>query len=1593
MWIKRLRWWQVTLLAALAAVGMVAMASWVIVRVYGPAFTRERVEALLSEALEQPVRVGAVRLQPWRGRASLLDLDVPARETPPGSVLLRATSIDVDVDIASLWRRQLTVSVLATDLRFEMAVPQTKASSGGIFPLPRHFEVGPLRVSIGRIRVTGGRAVIRDPEAGMTIEAAGADVTGRPDEGDLDVAGRLDTLRLDLLGRSERLDRVTVDGRLAADVIRIRQIAWHWQGEGMQIGGEMRRPWVSDRELSLQLNGDIGLAALAKAAGLNQQVEGKARVAIDAHWAGQQLRLDDVQATLGTGRLRGRFEAAPLSGGGTSLSLDVREIVLPGSLAGLGPGTAVAAGRIRDGGLDLIRSEATWRGLAASAAGRIAAGASLAARATLTADLPEIGRSLGLGPLGGRASVSAELTGRGQTPALDGRAEVTGLVAAGRTIEPIAATFRMAASPGPDTRWEGTVQSPRIRWDQVAAENITASLGVDARRIELRGGRARVAGVPVEVTGAWEWAGSGRGHAVLGPVALDAIPGLSPSLRLGGRGGATLDASVERGVVTATALAKLDQVSAAGVSLGDGQANVRVHGRALEARAEFPARRLRATATGRLEAGGVVTSAIEVDDLGLQPLLRELGSAAADHVEGRVSSRGELSIPLGQPASGHGVVRVTPDGLRLLGEPWASQGPIVLRWEGPRFAVERFRLEGPAGSLSATGGLWGPENRGLTLALDNARLPGTLAELGRGSVKAEARLESGTLEVTRLDAQWPGLSAAGAGRARDGGMEFSGRVDAELARLGAALGVREISGRATLSVNGRSRGEMVEAAGAVRAPQIRFRGATISDVDLPLRLSRSSVRLEKGQARLGTSRISTDASATWTGPMTAESLASKTQLRAEIRVPAARLEDIAPLLPSALEGRGELVLSARAEGTPRAWRGTGTLTSALVELGPGPLRQLRAAFAADGTRLDVTALDVDAFGVPAHATATWSWAGAGSVKATLGPAPLAGITMVPAGLGLRGTGRAAIDAAIRAPSDVSGSVRAVLDDVAVGDVALGRGQLDVTAQAGVFRADAAFPGQRLRARGTGRIDAGGTLAAEATLPDVDIATLAHTLGHAPATLGGTLSARATARVPLADPRRGEGALSIEPARLVVAGETWESQGPIQIRWAQGGFSLADFRLAAKPEGLVFGGGTLGPDGKLDARASAHIPLAMLAALLPEIREVGGVLDLSLRAAGTLAAPALAGDGTIHRGNLLLRDRPDTLRDVEARFGLSSQGVQLRDATGTLGGGRIQARGDLALRGWQPAGYRFKLQAQNVAVSQIEGFSSAWDADVELSGITREAQIEGRARLVRGAYRRDLSLLSLALSPTRAAAAETGTPLRLRVRVDLDDNLVVRSRAADLRAGGVVSVEGTTTRPVLFGSVESHSGRISFRGRDWTVTNATVRFADPRRLDPFLDVLAASRIGTYDVTMQITGPLSQVTVRFSSTPRLSQNDLLSLVAFGATSAGLRESPATVLLGEAGKLLAQNVLGTDASVPGLRLSTGSSTDTATELHGFPGEERSTPGPSQNTPSGRKANVRLEYQLLDPALSLRRVRPRRRRVRRRCRASLPLPMSAAP
>ena len=615
-----------------------------------------------------------------------------------------------------------------------------------------------------------------------------------------------------------------------------------------------------------------------------------------------------------------------------------------------------------------------------------------------------------------------------------------------------------------------------------------------------------------------------------------------------------------------------------------------------------------------------------------------------------MSSRAELSIPLAQPARGRGVVRLMPDGLRLLGEPWASQGPIVLRWEGPRFVVERFRLDGPAGSLSATGPLAGPEKQGLSLALDNARLPGALAELGRGAARADGaprwrrpRADAARRAVARTRGR-------GLGPARgDGAIAFTGRVDAELARLGPALGVSGIGGRATLTADARGRGDAIEVTGAVRAPQIQVRGASVSDVELPLRLSRSSLRLEKGagEARdepdLGRRERDLDGSADGrlAGPRGAD----------QGRDPRA---GGAPRGPRAAPALGP---SGARRARPGGARGGNARRGVAPE--PSPPRSRSSGRGRSGNCAPRSPLDADAHRRDRarsrrvrHPDARHGHLGLGGRRQRKGDARPGAARRArdgagrcrPAGHRTRHhRGRDALDRGCHGHGSRRARRRRRRRRPARSRAArrLGAGRR-VSRRAGLPRAAPAGERQRAHRRGRHPRGRGGGPGRRPRV--LSLARSGRLLPRSAA------RSRPGPRPACRSPSRGAARAS---SRSIPSVSSWRvtrgrARAPSRFAGRRAG-SRSPSSGSPREGRLVSGAGTLGADGKLDARASAQVPLAMLAAMRPEIREIGGVLDLSLRASGSPTAPALAGEGAIHRGNLLLRDRPETLRDVEARF--------------------------------------------------------------------------------------------------------------------------------------------------------------------------------------------------------------------------------------------------------------------------------------------------------------------------------------------------------
>ena len=121
------------------------------------------------------------------------------------------------------------------------------------------------------------------------------------------------------------------------------------------------------------------------------------------------------------------------------------------------------------------------------------------------------------------------------------------------------------------------------------------------------------------------------------------------------------------------------------------------------------------------------------------------------------------------------------------------------------------------------------------------------------------------------------------------------------------------------------------------------------------------------------------------------------------------------------------------------------------------------------------------------------------------------------------------------------------------------------------------------------------------------------------------------------------------------------------------------------------------------------------------------------------------------------------------------------------------------------------------------------------------------------------------------------------------------------------VRGTWEHPILLGHLHLLNGEMEFRGNRYQLSRGDINFANPFRLDPVINLEAATTIRQYEVTVNFSGPASHLTMSYRSDPPLPSSDIIALLALGQTGEESRlrglpavQSPgtgATTLLSEA------------------------------------------------------------------------------------------------
>ncbi len=403
-------------------------------------------------------------------------------------------------------------------------------------------------------------------------------------------------------------------------------------------------------------------------------------------------------------------------------------------------------------------------------------------------------------------------------------------------------------------------------------------------------------------------------------------------------------------------------------------------------------------------------------------------------------------------------------------------------------------------------------------------------------------------------------------------------------------------------------------------------------------------------------------------------------------------------------------------------------------------------------------------------------------------------------------------------------------------------------------------------------------------PFVPAATLTQLAGL----LSGTLTLDADRPV-LAAVR---GQLVLDRVGLSVAGVAFDQQRPTRVDVADGRAQIAVWDWGGVGgENLFTVGGSVKFDGTpaLDLLVDGTIDLRALGAFLPQVT-TGGRATLTARVTGPPSAPQLNGRIDLQRGELRMVSPRMVVSDLTGSLLFSQDEVTVSDVFGQANGGTLSVAGMLKHSGLTLTSGRLAFTGRGLAMEVPEALKTEVDLDLTLAADGGALSLSGDATVLGGAYREPISLATgflqaLQSSPT---TIELGTPsaidaMALDIRLTTAEDIVVDNNYAQLRLAADVRIGGTLAAPILAGRAEAREGgRIFLGGNVYQIVGSgTIDFSNPTRIEPELMITALTRVGGYDVTLNLKGPPATLETTLTSDPPLSQGEIVSLLVTGRT----------------------------------------------------------------------------------------------------------------
>jgi hypothetical protein len=320
--------------------------------------------------------------------------------------------------------------------------------------------------------------------------------------------------------------------------------------------------------------------------------------------------------------------------------------------------------------------------------------------------------------------------------------------------------------------------------------------------------------------------------------------------------------------------------------------------------------------------------------------------------------------------------------------------------------------------------------------------------------------------------------------------------------------------------------------------------------------------------------------------------------------------------------------------------------------------------------------------------------------------------------------------------------------------------------------------------------------------------------------------------------------------------------------------------------------------------------------VPDLAQLDGDLGLDVDVGGTLGRPVLsgAGDMTINVARFTNATLP-ALQNFNVRFTFAQDALTLERFRGDLAGGPFTMSGRVTFPKLTEPTLDLQLKADSVLVARNDTLTARADANIRITGPFAAANVTGNVAMTNSHFLKNIDLIPIGLPGRPAPQPPSQRPeffslpsppfrdWKFDVAIKTKDPVLIRGNLATGGATGDLKLTGTGLRPQLQGVVQLQNVEATLPFSRLEVSRGFLTFTPDDSMNPRIDLQGTSVIRDYTVRVYVYGTLLSPEAIFTSEPPLAQEEIISLIATGATRREL--STGNVLAGRAAMLLVQQL----------------------------------------------------------------------------------------